>query len=120
MKINLLDIGYREQLLDNSIGKAKRVPRKSALKKLKIQNPTKRPVFLVKYDPRLPSVSSLQDKHWRSMVSRNKYLAEVFASSPLTAYRKQPNLRIYLVRAAVGKIHPVSKITVTFEPLMGV
>ena len=37
------------------------------------------------------------------MVSRNKYLAEVFASPPLTAYRKQPNLRSYLIRAAVAK-----------------
>ena len=64
---------------------------------------TKRPEFVVTYDPGLPSVSSLQAKHWRSMVSRNKYLAEVFPSPPLTDYRRQQNLRSYLIRATVAK-----------------
>ena len=103
MRLNLLDRGYPEQLLDNAIRKAKRVPRRSALKKVKIPNLTKIPVFVVTYDPRVPLVSNLQAKHWRSMVNRNKYLAEVFPSPPLTAYRRQPNIRSHLIRAAVAK-----------------
>ena len=103
MKLRLIQRGYPEQLLDNAIRKAKRVPRSAALKKVIIVNPTKRPVFVVTYDPRLPSVSSIQAKHWRSMVNRDKYLAEVFPSPPLTAYRRQPNLRSNLVRATVAK-----------------
>ena len=37
------------------------------------------------------------------MVSRNKHLEEVFPSPPLTAYKRQPNLRSILVRAALPK-----------------
>ena len=37
------------------------------------------------------------------MVNRNQHLAEVFPSPPLTAYRRQPNLRSHLIRATVAK-----------------
>ena len=65
-------------------------------------------VYAVTYDPRLPSITSLQAKHWRSMTSRNKYLSEVFPNPPLTAYKRQPNLRSNIIRAAVAKsnMHP--------------
>ena len=39
------------------------------------------------------------------MISRNQYLAEVFPSPPLTAYKRQPNLRSHLIRAKVAKAH---------------
>ena len=64
---------------------------------------TKRPVFATTVDPRLPSISSLQAKHWRSMVAKNKYLGQVFPNPPLTGYRRQPNIRSYLIRAAIAK-----------------
>ena len=90
--------------MENAVRKAKRVLRSAALKKVKTLNTKKkRPVFVITFDPRLPSVSSIQAKHWRSMVKRNKYLAEVFPSPPLTAYRRQPNLRSYLIKATVAK-----------------
>ena len=103
MKLRLIQRGYLEQLVDNAIRKAKRVPRSAALKKVKLVNPTQRQVFVVTYDPRLPSVISIQAKHWRLMVNRNTYLAEVFPSPPLTAYGRQPKLRSNLARATVAK-----------------
>ena len=60
-----------------------------------------RPIFITKYDPRLPSVQSIQLKHWRSMIKQNKYLEEVFKEPPLTAYRRQRNLRDILIKAKV-------------------
>ena len=83
--------------------RAKKVPRKAALKKVTKKAQTKRPVFAVTYDPRLPSINNMQAKHWRSMVSRDKYLGDVFPSPPLTAYKRQPNIRSYIIRAAVSK-----------------
>ena len=56
----------------------------------------------LKYDPRLPSVTGVVSKHYRSMVSRDEYLKEVFKSPPLTAYKKQRNLRDNLIRAKVA------------------
>jgi hypothetical protein len=103
LKTLLLHRGYQENMVDNAISRANRVPREIALKQVKPKSSRKRPVFVITYDPRLPSISSIQAKHWRSMVNRNKYLAEVFPSPPLTAYRRQPNIRSHLIRAAVAK-----------------
>ena len=101
MKSQLLDRGYSESLVDYALDKVKKIPRLAALKQTNKQNQTRRPVFAVTYDPRLPSISSLQAKHWRSMVGRNQHLKEVFPSPPLTAFRRQPNLRSFLIRASL-------------------
>ena len=103
LKKYLLDRGYNDGMVDTALAKAKRVPRDAALKKVPIKRKNKRPVFAVTYDPRLPSITKLQAKHWRTMVNRNQHLAEVFPSPPLTAYRRQPNLRSHLIRAKVAK-----------------
>ena len=103
LKELLLDRDYPETMVDSALEKAKKVPRKAALKKVIKNNQTKRPVFALTYDPRLPSITNLQTKHWRSMVSRDKYLENVFPSPPLTAYKRQPNIRSHIIRAAVPK-----------------
>ena len=61
----------------------------------------KRPVFAVKFDPRLPSISPLLAKHWRSMTFQDQYMKEVFPEPPLTAFKRQKNLRDLLIRARV-------------------
>ena len=48
-------------------------------------------------------------KHYRAMTSQDSYLKEVFKEPPLTAYRRQLNLRNHLIRAKVPqkeKKHP--------------
>ena len=100
LKTFLLARNYPEKLLDSSINRARKIPRKVALLKVrKKEEDIKRPVFAVKYDPRLPSIEALQAKHWRSMIGQNKYLNEVFEKPPLTAYRRQRNLRDILIKA---------------------
>ena len=103
LKQSLLERGYSESMVDSALARAKKVPRMAALKKVVKKSQTKRPVFAVTYDPRLPSITNLQTKHWRSMVSRDKYLGDVFPSPPLTAYKRQPNIRSHIIRAAVPK-----------------
>ena len=66
------------------------------MKKEKIEN---RPIFAFQYDPRLPALQNIQNKHWRAMVSQDQYLAEVFPEPPLTAFRKQRNIRDILIKA---------------------
>ena len=61
----------------------------------------KRPVFALTYDPRLPNIPNIPAKHWRSMVVQDAYLSEVFIQPPLTAFRRQKNLRDHLIRAKV-------------------
>ena len=70
-----------------------------AVRKVDNQKQKEGLIFAHTYDLTLPPVAQIQAKHWRSMVQRNNYLAEVFERPPVTAYRRQPNIRNYLVRA---------------------
>ena len=88
LKEFLLERGYKELSIDSSIDKARSIPRHTALKKV-IKKKTKGPVFALTFDPYLPPNGSIQAKHWRSMTSKDKYLAEVFKKPPLVAFKRQ-------------------------------
>ena len=62
---------------------------------------TQIPVFVIQYDPRLPSINNITRKHWRTMTSRDPKLQETFPDPPLVAYKVAPNLRSKLVRAKI-------------------
>jgi hypothetical protein len=99
LKNVLLQRKYPEQLIDRGINKARKIPRRVALLKVRKKKEQIRPVFAVRYDPRLPSIQKIEMKHWRSMTHQNKYLSEVFKQPPLTAYRRQKNLRDLLIKS---------------------
>ena len=101
LKAQFLERDYPEHIINTAIKRAKKVPRQIALRETKNKNENQGPVFAHTYDPRLPAIAQIQAKHWRTMVSRNTYLSEVFKRPPLTAYRRQPNLRSLLVKAKV-------------------
>ena len=88
-------------IVDLALAKARNVPRSRALLKRFSKKSSERPVFTVKYDPRLPAIQSLQAKHWRAMTSCDQYLASVFPEPPLTAFKRQHNLLSMLFRAKV-------------------
>ena len=101
--------GYSERTIDAAIDRARNIPRDVALRRVNRTEADKRPVFALTYDPRLPAIQSIQAKHWRSMVSQDPYLSEVFVQPPLIAYRRQRNIRDHLIRAKVPsdpKVYP--------------
>ena len=60
----LLNRDYKASIVNNAIRKAKEVPRKEALKRvMKEKEVERRPVMVTTYDPRLPSISSIVNKH---------------------------------------------------------
>ena len=61
----------------------------------------RRPVCVVSWDPNLPSLSAMQQKHWRSMTTSDPYLAEVFPDPHLIIYKKQTNIKDFLIRASL-------------------
>ena len=63
---------YPERLVSSAIDRARKIPRHMALKRKIDKVKSKRPVFAVKFDPRLPSISSIGEKHWRAMVSQDQ------------------------------------------------
>ena len=62
-----------------------------------------RPVFVIHYDPRLPSIPTIVQKHWRTMI-QDPRLKEVFPAQPLGAYKRSQNIREKLIRSKVPAI----------------
>ena len=60
----------------------------------------KRPVFVINFDPRLPSITAIIKKHWKTM-SKDPKLAEVFPLPPLVAYKRPPNIKQKIIRAKI-------------------
>ena len=114
----LLNRGYQKHVIDQALVKAGQVPRNRALLKRPKKETSKRPIFALKYDPRLPPIQNIQAKHWRSMKSSDQYLASVFPEPPLTAFRRQNNLRNMLIRAKIPdkpRAYPERKIKGMFN-----
>jgi hypothetical protein len=99
LKEMLIERKYKSSLIDAAIRRAKQIPRSEAIKRVAKPKQTKRPVFAVTWDPRLPNLSRVQEKHWRSMVSQDSYLRDAFPEPPLIAYKRQKNLGDLLIRA---------------------
>ena len=102
LKSLLKDRGYPDRVIDPAIERALKISRPEALKKVRKDKNTKRPVFTVKYDPRLPCINPIINKHWRSMITRDEYLKEVFKEPPLTAFKKQKSIKDNIIRAKVA------------------
>ena len=90
-------------MVESAINRAIKIPREAVLRKVDKKEKNKRPIFATAYDPRLPSIPNLMAKHWRSMVAKDRHLLEVFPSPPLTAFKRQPNIRSHIIRATVAK-----------------
>ena len=102
LKEMLIEREYTPRMIDAAISRAKEIPRDEALKCALRQQKTNRPVFVVTFDPRLPSIPKITRKHWRSMVSQENYLANVFPEAPLVAFRRQRNIRENIIKAKVA------------------
>jgi hypothetical protein len=98
----LLDRNYPIGIVNSAINKARAIPRAIAIRKVVRENTaSRRPVFVVSWDPRLPSLSAITQRHWRSMVSQDKLMEDTFPEPPLIAYKRQKNIGDFLIRAKV-------------------
>ena len=105
----LLARQYPESLVDIASQKAKQIPRRVALFKVKEKNLQKQTKFLLKYDPRIPNIQSVIAKHYKTMVAEDKYLKRYFTQPPLRAQRRQNNLNNFLIQskeAPPHQLHP--------------
>ena len=100
LKAFLLSRDYKPSIIESAIEKARNVPRREALKKVYKENSSNRPVFVIHYDPRLPSIPAMVQKHWMTMI-QDPRLKEVFPKPPLVAYKRPKNIRDTLIRSKV-------------------
>ena len=107
LKGMLLARDYKLNIINECIRKARAIPRSEAIKDVVKEVGTPRPVFVVLYDPRMPSIGNIVTKHWRTMINSDPYLREVFPAPPLTAYKVSRNLGTYLIRARIPRPVPI-------------
>ena len=105
LKNLLLARDYKPGIIQTAIQRARSIPRSEALKKVERQKHSQRPVFVIGYDPRLPSINQIINRHWRTM-QQDPYMAEVFPQPPLVAYKRPPNIKDRLIRAKVPDPSP--------------
>ena len=60
----LLERNYSSNIIQAAIDRARQIPRLKALEKVIRQKTPDRPVFVIYFDPRLPSVNAIVKKHW--------------------------------------------------------
>ena len=84
-------------LIENAIQRARQIPRTEALKKVIRAKTSQRPVFVVSYDPRLPSITKIGNRHWRTM-KQDPYVAEVFTVPPSIAYKRPQHIKDKITR----------------------
>ena len=101
----LLARDYKLGIIQNAIQRARAVPRPEALRKVERTKVTKRPVFVIGYDPRLPSITQIINRHWRTM-QQDPYMAEIFPQLPLVTYKRPPNVKDKLIRAKIPDSPP--------------
>ena len=102
LKEMLIEREYTPGIIDAAIAKARATPRAMALGRVPRHETTDRPVYVALYDPRLPLISKITQKHHRSMVCRDQYLKDVFPLPPLIAYKRQKNIKETIIRAKVA------------------
>ena len=99
LKKFLISRSYRARSVEDAIQKIMKIPRETALKKVD-RKENERPVFIITYNPALPSVAKIVNKHWKVMTA-DPYLKELFPDPPMVAYGRAKNLKEKLVRARV-------------------
>ena len=81
MKDLLIGREYRPRTVEDAIKRVLEIPREEALKNHQ-RKKNERPVFVITYNPALPSVSRILTNHWRVM-TKDPYLKKVIPSPPI-------------------------------------
>ena len=90
-------------MINAAISRARSIPRNEALKKVLKAKNSDRPVLTIQYHPALPSLAKIINRHYRTM-TLDPHMKSVFPQPPLVAYKRQKNLREYLIRAKVPPV----------------
>ena len=103
LKEMLLSRNYKNSIINAAIDKAVKIPRPEAIKKVIRNQDPDRVVFVVTYDPRLPSISHILHKHYRTMITTDPSLKEIFPKPPIVAYKRPPTIGDKLIHSKVPK-----------------
>ena len=119
LKQMLLEREYDESVVETAINRAKKIPREKALQpKTDKKEAEKRPVYVSTYDPRLPNIPNILNKHWRAQSFVDRNFKKNFPKPPMVAFKRQKNLRSFLIRAKVFPQHRIQRFVKGMFPCM--
>jgi len=95
----LLTRKYRSKSIDDAIQKVTAIERKELLVDRQKEK-SDRIIFNLTYNPALPSISNILQKHWRAL-TQNRDMINIFPKPAMCGYRQPPNLKKMLCHAKV-------------------
>ena len=102
----LISRNYNGNVVKAAIERAKTVPRLEALKKVE-RRKNERVILTVRFHPKLPSVSQILAKHWRTMTKKDYQTLKWCPEPPMVAFKQPSNLKTMLCRAKLPKKAPM-------------
>jgi peptide-methionine (R)-S-oxide reductase len=92
---------YKPNIIDEAISRVKKIPRQEAIQKVIYSQPSCEKVnFAIHFDPRLPKISSIVNKHF-GLMKQDSLCAKIFEKGVQIAYKRHKNIRDILCRATV-------------------
>ena len=114
----LIPKDYNNKVIDSQFNRIRNLPgnnyqerRKKTLEKKEkksIENP--RIVSPIDFNPLLPKISVVLEKHHRAMVFKKPELKDVFGEPPMAALRQPPNIRKMICRATLAQPRRADKL----------
>ena len=98
LSANLQSRGYPLKIIQNAFVKLKNISRCDALKKVVKKKDSSNVIFVVTYDPRVPSPSNVIQKHYNVAINNPDFHAN-FQNIPRIAFRRSQNLGDLLIRS---------------------
>ena len=105
----LIPRNYHNKIIESQYSRIRNLPgmnylerrKNSLVKKEKKKKDNSRIISPLDYNPLLPNISEVLQKHHRSMLFKKPELREVFSGPPMASLRQPPNLRSLLCRSSL-------------------
>ena len=93
----LLTRHYRLRVIEAAFQRLGDMSREEALRKVE-RKPSEKMTMVVTYDPRLPNMSAVLQKHFKTLTS-DQHMKEVFGKGMQVAHKRYRNIREFVCRA---------------------
>ena len=93
----LLERKYRPKVIDAAFERVKALTREETLKKV-VKMQGENTAFVTTFDPRLPHMGSLINKHYKTL-TKDSQMREVFGAGMVVAYKRYRNIQELVFRA---------------------
>ena len=92
---------YKPRIIDEAITRVRQIPREEAIRKVIYNQTSSQKInFTIHFDPRLPKISHIVNKHF-DLMKKDSLCAKIFEKGVQIAYKRHKNIRDILCRAIV-------------------